>query len=69
MKYSIGISEVHRTFIEIELPEGATRDQITKAAQKWFEENGSDDSYLEYSHTLEPDTWSVCDEKGNFLEE
>jgi len=67
MKYSVGIAEVHRTFVEVELPEGTTRDQIVKAAQKWFEENGSDDSYLEYSHTLEHDKWTICTEDGNFI--
>lgn len=67
MKYAVGIPEVHRTFVEVELPDGATRDQIIEAAQKRFEENGSDDAYLEYSHTLEHDEWTVCTEKGDFV--
>lgn len=67
VKYNIEIPEVHKALVKVELPEGATRNQIINAAQELFEENGSDD--LEYSHTLEHDEWTVRDEKGNFLEE
>jgi len=51
MKYYVEIPEVHKALVEVDLPEGATRDQIIEAAQNLFEDIGSDN--LEYSHTLE----------------
>lgn len=65
MKYFVEIPEVHKALVKIELPEGATRDQIIEAAQNKFEESGSDD--LEYSYTLEHDDWTAYPENGDIM--
>ena len=47
MKYLVGIREIHISYREVELPDGATKEDIINAAME------SDDDYLEYSHTMD----------------
>ncbi len=65
MKVCVEIVEVHRQLIELEVLSDATRDEITKAAEKLA--NNADECNLEYSHTLGHDKWIVRDERGNFF--
>ena len=67
MKIAVEIPEVHKTLVEIEVPDGATKEEILKAAQSKFEAGGSND--LEYSHTLDDDEWTIRDYNGNFFGE
>lgn len=57
MKYIVGIREVHVNYIDIETDE--TDESIIKklAEKKATEDMG--DIYMEYSHTLDPDVWSI----------
>ncbi len=63
MKYYIEIPEVHKALVEVDVPDGSTREQILEIAQDKFMESGSDN--LEYSHTLEDYEWVVRDKNGN----
>lgn len=65
MKYYVEIPEIHKALVEIEAPEGISRDDLLDLASNKFEEEGSD--VLEYSRTLEIDEWTIRDEDGNFI--
>ncbi len=65
-RFVIEIKEVHSVPVEIECPDGATKDEILELAAKHFEEHGSD--AIEYSHTLGKEMWTVRDaESGEYL--
>lgn len=55
-KYLVGIREVHVNTVEVELPEGASEEEIKQAAA---DNSGSQSVLDEYSHSLDPDVWSV----------
>jgi len=65
MNYVIEIPEVHKAIIEVEAPEGLSRQEILALAKKKFEENGSD--ILEYSRTLEEEEWVTRTDNGEFI--
>ena len=56
-KFTVDVKEVWCHTVEVELPSKATKEEILAAANKQIEE--SDDGETEYSHTLEPDTWTI----------
>ena len=65
-RFIVELKEVHSVPVEVECPDGATKDEILELAAKKFEENGSDT--IEYSHTLGRDAWTVRDaESGDYL--
>ena len=65
-KFTVEIKEVHSVPVEVECPDGASKEEILELAAKHFEEHGSDT--IEYSHTLGKDTWTVRDvESGEYL--
>ena len=65
-KVVVEIREVYAVSVEVECPDGATKDEILELAAKHFEENGSD--AIEYSHTLGREVWTVRDaESGDYF--
>jgi hypothetical protein len=58
-KFSVDVKEVWCHTVEVELPAGATKEQILNAANDKIAEG--DEGETEYSHTLDPDTWTVRD--------
>ena len=50
--YHVGIREVHINTVEVEA-------DTPEEAKKKARESQADSILLEYSHTLDPDTWSV----------
>ena len=65
-RFIVELKEVHSVPVEVECPDGATKEEILELAAKKFEENGSD--AIEYSHTLGRDVWTVRDaESGDYL--
>ena len=65
-KIVVEIKEVHSVPVEIECPDGATKEEMLELAAKHFDEHGSDT--IEYSHTLDRDAWTVRDaESGDYL--
>lgn len=55
MKYRVGVREVRRCWVEVELPEGSTREQVLVAANNYIEEHSTDEG--EYEYTLDPSEW------------
>jgi len=66
MRYVVGIPEVHIATVTVELPEGATPDEIRDAASETSEMDGAE--LLEYSHTLDRDEWTIMDSNHNYIE-
>lgn len=65
-KFIVELKEVHSVPVEVECPDGATKEEILEAAARHFDEYGFDE--IEYSHTLDRDTWTVRDaETGKHL--
>ena len=65
-KVVVELKEVHSVPVEVECPDGATKEEMLELAAKRFEENGSDT--IEYSHTLGREVWTVRDaESGEYL--
>ena len=65
-KVVLELKEVHSVPVEVECPDGATKEEMLELAAKRFEENGSDT--IEYSHTLGREVWTVRDaESGEYL--
>lgn len=62
---TVDMKEVYAATVEVEVPDGAGRSAIVDAAKQKFEAEGA--SNTEYSHTLDDDTWTVRDDKGNYL--
>jgi PhoPQ-activated pathogenicity-related protein len=64
-KFTVDVKEVWCHTVEVELPESATRQQIIDAVNDKIEED--DEGNMEYSHTLDPDQWTIRDEQGKCL--
>jgi hypothetical protein len=66
MKYTVEIPEIHKAIVDVELPEGSSREEILAAAKKVYEEEGTD--ILEYSDIIhDEDKWTTRTEKGDFV--
>ena len=78
-KFTVEISEVWKRSFEVEIPDSqcsplASGDPVLRTAIAELarsqanekSEEGADDENFEYSHTLEPEFWTVRDEKGNY---
>lgn len=63
-KYTVEIKEVHNSIFHIDGPEGMTRLELEEAAATVME-LGPSELELEYSHTLDPDTWTIRTEGGD----
>lgn len=63
-KFAVDIKEVWTHTIEVKLPDGATKEEIVEAANQKLAEG--EEGTTEYSHTLDPDTWGVRNEAGNY---
>lgn len=59
MKYNVNIREIHVSIVEVEAKNPADAIEKAKAAI----EDGVDDLFTEYSHTLDEDTWTVEEAK------
>lgn len=66
MIVTVEIAEVHKAIVRVEVPDNATADDCRSLASQKMEEEGTDNT--EYSHTLDPDTWIVRKENGDFVE-
>ena len=66
MKVMVEIQEVHSSFREIEVADNATNDEIRKAVAENAGE--ADEIRLEYSYTLEPDTWTIRKDNGDSVQ-
>jgi hypothetical protein len=64
-KFTVDVKEVWSHTVEVELSTDATKEQILAAANEKIEEG--DDDNTEYSHTLDPDTWTVRNSQGKYL--
>lgn len=64
-KYTIEIPEIHKAIVEIDAPEGISREDLIALAKKKYEEEGSD--VLEYSDMLPIEDWTTRTEKGDFV--
>jgi len=62
--FSVGVKEVWEHILTVKLPANATKEQILEAANQLIAEG--DEGTTEYSHTLDPNQWTVRDEKGNY---
>ena len=57
-KFEVDIKVLYNDTVVVELPEGATREEIVVAAAKKHEEEGP--STTEYGeHTFDSDTWTI----------
>lgn len=65
MKVTVEIVEVHKSIREIEVPDDATPDEIRHFAEA--DAGNADELNLEYSHTLDPSTWTIRKENGEFM--
>lgn len=57
MKITVEIGEVHKSIREIEVPDGSTPEEIRALAAD--NAGNADELHLEYSHTLDPKTWTI----------
>ena len=64
-KFTVDVKEVWCHTVEVELPTDAIKEQIVAAANEKIEE--SDEGETEYSHTLDPDTWTIRNSQGKYL--
>jgi hypothetical protein len=64
-KFTVDVKEVWCHTVEVDLPTNATKEQIVAAANDKSEEG--DDGNTEYSHTLDPETWTIRDSHGKNL--
>lgn len=64
--FTVDVKEVWDHSVTVHLPADATRQQIVDAANEAIEESGDGDT--EYSHTLDPDQWTIRDFRDNFVE-
>lgn len=65
MEYSVEVKEVWTHTIKVSLPANASRKDIIAMANTKLEEG--DEEGIEYSHTLDSDTWNVRNESGKYL--
>jgi hypothetical protein len=56
-KFSVDVKEVWCHTVEVELPAHATREEIVAAVNEKVAEGHEEE--MEYSHTLDPDTWAI----------
>lgn len=66
MKYVAEVKEVHCRIVEVDLPEGATKEQIADEVYK-KDLDGYNSMDLEYSHTLDEDEWTIRDQNGKYI--
>ena len=64
-KFTVDVKEVWCHTVEVDLATDATKEQILAAANKKIEEG--DDDHTEYSHTLDPETWTIRGSQGKYL--
>lgn len=64
-KFTVDVKEVWCRSIQVNLPVGATKEQILDAANQKIAEG--DDGETEYDYTLDLDRWNVRDEQGHFI--
>ena len=62
--FSVDVQEVWSHTVEVELSADSTKDQILEAANQKIAEG--DEGQTEYSHTLEPENWTVRNAEGNY---
>ena len=65
MKVTVEIAEVHKSIREIEVPDDATDEQIREAAAS--DAGDADELNLEYSHSLDPEKWTIRKQNGDFV--
>jgi len=65
MKVTVEIAEVHKSLREIEVPDGSTDNEICALAAD--DAGNADELNLEYSHTLDPSTWTIRKENGEYI--
>jgi hypothetical protein len=64
-KFTVDVKEVWCHTVEVDLSTDATKEQILAAVNEKIEEG--DDGNTEYSHTLDPDTWTIREPQGKHL--
>lgn len=64
-KFTVDVKEVWCHTVEVELATDATKEQILAAVNEKIAEG--DEGETEYSHTLEPETWTVRNSQGKYL--
>ena len=64
-KYIVDVKEVWCHTVEVELPANATKEQIVAVVNQKIAEG--DDGNTEYSHTRDPEHWTVRDSDGKHL--
>ena len=64
MEYRVGIRQVFVSTLIVDLPEGATREQIISAASKEIKA-GAEPAAPECEYTLGHDDWIVTDDDGD----
>jgi hypothetical protein len=72
-KYTVSIPEVHNSYITIDMEDDATDEAILDKANLLLESGDYLDA-LEYSHTMDMDTWDITEVwsqnmKNNFPKE
>lgn len=65
MKVTVEIKEVHSSIREIEVPNNATDTEIRALAAE--DAGEADELNIEYSHTLDPETWTIRKQDGNYV--
>ena len=65
MKVTVEITEVHKSLREIEVPDDATDAEIREAAEE--DAGDANELNLEFSHTLEPENWTIRKENGDHV--
>ena len=65
MKVTVEIAELHKSIREIEVPDDSTDEQIREYAAD--NAGYADELNLEYSHTLDPEHWTIRKENGDYI--
>jgi len=65
MKVRVEIHEVHHSIREIEVPDDAIDEQIRQAAAD--DAGDADEVGFEYSHTLDPENWTIRKPNGDHV--
>lgn len=61
MKYHVDILEVHKGTIEIDLSEGATREEVIALAEETLDEH---DCSFKFDYMMDTDEWCAFTEQG-----
>ena len=65
-KFWVEVKEVHTVTVPVESDkENPTRQELAEMANKIIE--ATDDLNIAYDYTLEPDSWTIRDNDGNFI--